>query len=175
MLSGCALFSPAAPKDLRLVSVSLTNYRDEPEMRQIGHEPRRSLPLLKIEFSSATDLLHFAHQHEMSVYNRATICDRHLWPFFGVSSVYWKNIEVWPYSDDPKALPCTDCLNTGFLYHVYFGVSESNPEFMVYDLRQQPADICFRVESGDMLGRHSMSNVVVIPKEAIAEVLSTAK
>lgn len=50
--------------------------------------------------------------------------------------------------------------------------AQANPPEEAYDLRRAPEDVCFRIRGGNThVGRGYRSNVVRVPKEAIAVAL----
>jgi len=175
-LSGCMLFSPAGPTDLSLVSAAETNYRNVPdsELEWIGGGVRRSIPLLKIEFSSQIDLIQFAHKHEFIIYNETTLCPKTDLPIkvSNFSSVFWSTLEVQQYS--LASIPCAACSDKDLKqYHIYVAISQLLPDAShpLYDLRRKPEDLCFKILGADILGRSFTSNTVTVSKDLIRQTL----
>jgi hypothetical protein len=160
--TGCIVISPAGPHDLALVSVTLVDYRDATEIRKIGGGYDHPPPLLlKVEFSSTTDVMELAHQHGFSVYGDAVLCppDGTSVRILGFPGVFWSKLQVQPYSF--AALPCNECRrgNHPKLYHIYIPVWQiEHPPYDSYDLSEHPKNICFHLGGGDMLGRYFLSN-----------------
>lgn len=88
--------------------------------------------------------------------------------------------EVRIYFRDQQVSGNAEILNPGpsglFTYSTYIGVARqavtpSNPPEVSYDLRQHPEDIFFYVSGGNTSPFGFKSNVVTLPKEAIATAL----
>jgi hypothetical protein len=66
----------------------------------------------------------------------------------------------------------------GGSYHVYFSLKSiplaGKTNVFAYDLQHQSEDVCIRLGGGDMLGDSFVSNVFVVPKDAITDAISRA-
>lgn len=144
-------------KDIRVVSVTEVNFKDEAQLDWASAAPRPSIMISRIEFTTSTDLLALARKHEYNVDFAVGPCGRHevkqsVGPYGGV---YWgkgliyfgtKNTEVPGYTSAAAKGP-------PFTYQVY-----------VEKLPSQSAQaLCFTLEGGNMLGGKLRSNVAVIP------------
>jgi len=84
------------------------------------------------------------------------------------SSVYWQNIDVLNYLE--TRMP----EETGQPFNYQFYVDISRKDYQPpasYDLSKNAEDVCFQIHSAEMLSSGATTNVVTIPKEAIAAAL----
>jgi hypothetical protein len=101
--------------------------------------------------------------------------------------VYWRGIDVDDtdaYGNDPELLKNYG-LSMKRTFYVYLSVSHyeypnishisGESPALLYNLEEQPENVCLRVRGGTMLGQSFISNIVFIPKEAIANALAAAR
>jgi hypothetical protein len=198
LLGGC--ISTNTPSDLTFVSVQAADWHDQDEMPGPGASPvlgmvnSRDLeqsgqsvtgeekphrPLLKITFTSATNLSRFVSEHSYNLGNTAVLCDR---PndrlTLSFSYIFWRGIRLGLRETDPnqrnggaEGAPVT--------YYIFIDVADKErpqdvPPRRGFDLRQKPEDVCFYLRGGNESGRGYKSNVVVVSKDAITAALAKA-
>lgn len=194
-LSGC--LSTNTPNDFTFRSVEAVDWRNQAEMAGLGAGPllgmvderdlsaKSRLPggeekwhrqLLKIEFTSATDLPAFAAKNSYNLGITAFFCDSEKnSPNMPSSNVFWHGVRLSELGPDP--IPQRDeSARQPITYYIFFDVAdEARPQDIPpregFDLRQKPADVCFYARGGNELGRGYRSNTVIVPKAAIAAVL----
>jgi hypothetical protein len=144
-------------------SISLVTFSDQ--------QPPLRLQL-KVEFTSAEDLSRVLREDYYILGTRAYFCNRPndnaILSFVGI---YFRDQPV--SGDVPIVNPTS---NGPFTYSTYMGVARqavypSNPPQVSFDLRKDPEDICFYVAGGNTSPFGFRSNVVRVPKEAIAAAL----
>ena len=194
LLGGCI---STKPKDLAFVSVRVVDRHDQleimppsadPALGLINESQRKKLLaeagpierphqlLLKIEFSSHTNLAEFMRDHSFNLGSHAFFCGR---PkdevILSGLSVYWNGVWLNGLERDPIKASGG---GNGELITYYFFSSvareenmPSNPPLLSFDLKQQPEDICFSLKGGNGAGLGFKSNTVVVPKDAIATAL----
>jgi hypothetical protein len=143
-----------------------------------GHEkPHR--PLLKIEFTSATNLSRFVIEHSFNLGNTAFLCDRPSDVLtLSFSYVFWRGMRLGLQEADPIRRQ-NELLRVPVTYYIFIDVADKErpldkPPQKAFDLRQNPENVCFYVRGGNELGRGYKSNIVVVPKDAIAAALTKA-
>ncbi|MBC8037630.1 MAG: hypothetical protein H7X89_10490, partial [Rhizobiales bacterium] len=72
--SACALIGPLDPTDLRLKSLEMVDWKDQDEIIPVGGGSRRSLALIRVEFSTERDLQALAQRYGYNMYNQASLC-----------------------------------------------------------------------------------------------------
>lgn len=187
-LGACAVLSPSAPGDLKFVSTSVvdTNTLSAQEQGDIGRNKFNSLPrkVLEVKFSSNDNL----------VEDRKGWNDTYIWTVacrdwknhnqlvqnssggyvpagpldMGTSSVYWNDVDIIQMYE--KRGP----EGTGpFTYHFYIDISKKSEyqPHASYDLRANAEDVCFQITSAEMVRPGAKTNIVTIPKVAIASAL----
>jgi hypothetical protein len=188
--SGCALISLPDPDDLALSSVAAVNSEDlseYPWSSELLHPPAEEM--LRVDFATRYDLFHAAHEY--SIWNRVDFCkpDTDVYNS-GVNwnlHVYWNKLnldDLDAYAKNPELAKLYNSSTTRTFY-VYIAVSHyespnishisGEPPALLYNLEEQPENVCLRVEGGTMLGQSFRSNTVFIPKEAIANALTAAR
>jgi hypothetical protein len=172
---------PAADKNsLNFVSASVVNLQDQSEIEWLGGDHRPSDELLKITFSSSIDLGEIARRYDYHVSTKIYFCedgaDKYKNGIARYSDVY-SNQRVVAY--DMKREAGQRTTHQQFLYYLYFDVVRS-PSFDVfrkrlpgYDLHRDPRDLCVQVHGGNMLGESYDTNILTIPKDAIASALKS--
>lgn len=170
LLAGC--ISHDTPGDLALVSVQTVNWRDQVEISGSG----ANRTLLKVEFTSATNLSQFVIEHSYNLGNTAILCNRpNDRTTLSFSDVFWRGIRLGVHKVDPIEQHL-DIKKGQFTYYIFINVADGSrphdiPPQEEYDLHQKPEDVCFYVEGGNESGRGYRSNTVVIPKDAIGTAL----
>jgi hypothetical protein len=133
--------------------------------------------LLKIEFTSATNLAKFVTDNSYNLGSNAYFCNHTVDAFHGLAfpSIYWRGTLLGQHEADPIQRHGGDGdepINYYFFTNVARQrVAPSNPPQEAFDLRQKSEDICFQLRGGNSSGFGYKSNVVVIPKLAIEEAL----
>jgi hypothetical protein len=177
--SGC--LSVQGPTDLKFVSVKIADLREETDV--IFGDPRPSSPELRIDFSSKTDFVKFAHKYEFNIGGIGCLCnspkdadEELMGPY-----LFWNDFVVDPYVwDSPqyRRVLVQGEAHQLIIYHVYFALIQSGRPSLYgekpifpYDLQHNPSDICFFIRGGNMLGTTFRSNTVVVPKADIVAAL----
>lgn len=174
-LSGCGL---GAPKDLALASVRVVDIKNEKEitLRNRPNTIRPSRPLVKVEFTSNTNLAQYALENGYNIRTDANLCnaDGLATPDIGISfvSIYWRGVDL-SYS---TTNPIDHTVAPPYVYYGYVPVEgilskdgrEKEKQF--YDLRENPSNVCFFVRGGKYFGTFK-SNIFVIPQETLIEAL----
>ncbi|WP_143596126.1 hypothetical protein [Tistlia consotensis] len=198
LFSGCATAN--TPDDLAFVSVQAVDWYDQDEMPGPAASPvlgmvnssdlersGQSLTgtvkphrlLLKIEFTSATNLSQFAMEHLYNLGNTAFLCNR---PddrlTISFSYVFWRGVRLGLQEIDP--IQRQDELSSGRItYYIFVNVADKErlqdkPPQAAFDLRRSPENICFYLRGGSESGLGYKSNVVLVPEDAIATALTRA-
>ncbi|MCC6716460.1 MAG: hypothetical protein IT555_01115 [Acetobacteraceae bacterium] len=177
LLSGCV--SHNAPGDLAFSAITLVDWRDHAELAGPIDSPKYARPLLKVEFTSAVNLVQFTMDNSYPTFGvRTSFCGRPSpWWGLGWPWVYWRGVELSWLRQNPIEQVAA---GSRIAYDVFLNVSgqvrpADSPTEEGYDLRHRPQDICLSVGARDMLGFGFESNTVVIPKEAIAAALRSAQ
>jgi len=198
LLGGC--ISTNVPGDLVLVSVQAVDWRDQDEMpgpgasplvgmvnsrtlalmgQSVTGGPKPSRPLLKVEFTSATNLSKFAIENSYNLANRAYFCDH---PVKDVTLsfpyIFWRGTRLGQQEGDPIERQ-VQAARASITYYIFIDVAREprpgdRPPQEGFDLRQKAEDVCFAVGGGNESGRGYSSNTVVIPKDVIATALRKA-
>ena len=129
-------------------------------------------PLLKIEFTSTTNLSAFVSRNSYNLGVSAYICDRpeaNNWISF--PTVFWRGFRLGVGGPDPLTQPAK-APGDRITYSMYIdvrrkAVTPSSPQIRGFDLRETPKDVCFYVSGGNALGLGYRSNTVVVAKESI--------
>lgn len=155
-LGGC--ISPGMLNDLSLYSV----------------EPAQSAQL-KIEFTTGADISRLMGEDHYVLASEGHFCNR---PRDYVNlmgrTIYFRGQQV--SGNVPITNPAT---GSKFLYSTYLNLHRdavpSIPQQTAFDLRDEPEDVCFYVSGGNGTHFGLKSNVVMIPKNAIAAALDGAR
>ena len=172
-----------SPSDFAFTGVSIADYRNEVNTDLLGKHMAPDGALLKVTFTSRTDLGKLAFEREMLISDDVRFCeltgegslDSWVDVFRGEFSVnavradrrvraaYLDAIATQPY-DEP------------ITYHIYVGIRQGPRSVLVdgrtvhfdpYDLASAPKDVCVRILGRSMLGGGFASNVVVVPAAAL--------
>jgi hypothetical protein len=173
------------PHDLALASVSVVDWKDYPD--KPSNSPRtdterKSRAMLKIEFTTNTNLLMFSNENKYWLGISSWFCDHPHdsdWLFPAIPTFYWRGLEASPDIVEQN-VPGSTATKGPFTYYILadvtsFGNAPSgvSPR-RLYDLRQTAEDICFNVDVGQIIWIPYRSNTIVVPKEAIAAALRAA-
>lgn len=198
-LGGCVTIAANTPGDLAFASVRLTDGRDQPELPGPGASPLRGLvsdrdllhigesltggekaprPTLRIEFTSATNLARFAAENSWNVGSSAFFCGRQeTYSDLSYPYVFWRGTKLHWLEPDQIGTALGSGPGSRVAYYFFLDVARerqvpANPPVEAYDLRRAPEDVCFHIRGGNThVGRGYRSNVVRVPKEAIAVAL----
>lgn len=196
LLGGC--ISTNTPGDLTMLSVQSVDWRDQDELPGPGVSPALGMvrdrdlalmgqsitggekphrPLLKIEFTSTTNLSKFVIVNSYNLGNTAFLCDRRK-DSAGLSfpDIYWHGIRLGEHEFDPIERH-SDAAGAPITYYIFIDVARekvvpSKPPREGFDLRQNPENVCFYLAGGNESGRGYRSNMVTIPKDVIAAALA---
>jgi hypothetical protein len=199
-LFGGGCVAAETPGDLALISVQAVDWHDQDEMPGPGASPVLGMvnshdiertgqsvtgrekphrPLLKIEFTSATNLSQFVIEHSYNLGNTAFLCDRPSDRLtLSFSYVFWHGVRLGLQEADP--IPrAKESSTEPVTYYIFIDVADKErlqdrPPQKAFDLRQNPENVCFYVRGGNESGRGYKSNVVVVSKDAIAAALTKA-
>jgi hypothetical protein len=192
-LGGCALIGLPNPDDLTFASVSVIYSKDRTDDTWPLRVPGSPIneKLLRIDFTTKFDLFYAASGRHYNIWNRMDFCHPETNVYnSGVSwhpGVYWNGIDVTDtdaYLKQPEVLKAYGS-TTMRTFYAYLSASHyrfpNTPHFfgepppLLYNLDDRPEDVCLRVSGGKMLGSSFQSNIVFIPRAAIANALATAR
>ena len=200
VVGGC--ISTNTPGDLSLVSVEAVDVHDQPELPGPGVSPLLGMVsdrdliasgqtttggekphrlMLKIEFTSATDLSEFVIDNSYNLGSETFLCSRQsVSPPMGYPFVFWNGIRLGTHEPDPiKSTDTGKAERTVFKYYIFAHIAlpkivPSKPPQEGFDLRKRPAELCFYLRGGNEFGRGYRSNTVVVPKNLVATALQKA-
>ncbi len=174
----CAACVSTSASDVALQSVEVVDLQQQSEL----HPPTLQYPkpthLLKVTFATMNNLAQYARANEFTVGNQTYFCDEQrdddnlANPY-----VYADGVNLDEYAVGSRPPPEG---RGPWTYYIFIYVQRERPResafagkppLEAYDLRQAPKDVCFQLRGGDMLGFSHRSNVVKIPREAIAAAL----
>jgi hypothetical protein len=180
--------SPSAPDDLKFVSIRVveSNKLSDSLQRDIAWYKINQLPrkILDVTFSSMSDITEYRlNWGDTSVIS--TACQEwdnrnkmeqdssggyvYAGPIkMTTSSLFWNDFNVSDYN--LQKILISDSNSPPFAYHFYIDIrrkSEHQPH-AEYDLQLQPVDVCFQISSAEVMRPGAKTNVVIIPKDAIA-------
>ncbi|TMH48333.1 MAG: hypothetical protein E6H60_11985 [Betaproteobacteria bacterium] len=179
--AGIAVAQP--PSDLVFTGVSIADYKNEANTDLLGKHMALGDALLKVTFTSRTDLGKLAFEKEMLISDAVRFCEQTEEGILGswvdvfrgefsvnavradrrVRAAYLDAIAKQPY-DEP------------ITYHIYVGIRQGPRSVLAdgrtvhidpYDLASAPRDVCVRILGRRMLGGGFASNVVVVPAAAL--------
>lgn len=152
-------FGTNGPQDIRINSVTNVDFKNEVQLEWHSVQPRPSIIVSRIDFSTNTDLLALAREHEYNVSFAVGPCNKDevtksVGPYGGV---FWGNGHIYSETKDREVPGYADAVAKGppFTYQVYV-------ERLPYSPRDQ---LCFTLIGGNMLGGKLRSNVAVIPSQ----------
>ena len=170
-------------QDLAFKGVITADYKTETNTDLLGKHIGPDDALLKITFTSRTDLGKVAFEQEMLLSDDVKFCDQPgksvlgSWvdifhDEFSLNAVRADRGVRAAYMTDIAKQP-TDAPIT---YHIYIRVRQGPRSILVdggtanidpYDLASAPRDVCFRILGRSLLGGGFASNVVVVPSDAL--------
>ena len=175
LLSGC--IASNTPGDLTFRSAREVDWRDQAEMpgaKGLKGGEKGFKPLIKVEFTSGTNLLNFARTNSYTVLGEAFFCARpDDYVRLSFVDVYSRGARV---DGLERGETEADAAQGGATYYIFLNVAglarpSDIPPQKAFDLRQHAEDVCFYVRGGNVTGSGYKSNTVVVPKEAIAAAL----
>lgn len=147
----------SGPRDVRVTSVTRVDFKDQSQLDwEEMKKPRPSKTILRIEFTTDTDLLALAKKKDYNVTfalgpcGKSGVIDMGL----GYGYVYANRLHI--YSDAKATPDYTAAVAKGppFVYQVYATPWQPNKV-------QSP--VCFTLAGGNMLGGRLRSNDAVLP------------
>lgn len=195
-----ACITANTPADLAVTSVQAVDWRDQDEMPGPGASPalglvrdrdlalarqqvtggeRPHLPLLKIEFTTATNLSKFVIENSYNLGNSAFFCDRpNQYVVLSFPDIYWRGNRLGEHETD-LVQNYGGAIGAPVTYYIFINVAraarpQDKPPQEAFDLRKKPEDVCFYVRGGNGSGRGYRSNTVIISKGLIATALQKA-
>ncbi|WP_147385749.1 hypothetical protein [Oleomonas cavernae] len=195
LFSGCIEHHP---DDLAYASIQSVDWQDQTEMPGPGASSlsglvdsttlalmgdsvmggdKPSRPLLKVEFTSVENLPRFVkEQNYASLGAHAYYCDH---PEEGTrlsfTTIYWRGHRLSPLERDGIQRD-PQISNKKITYYIYLDVKVDDrpkdiPPQLAFDFRRKPENVCFYLSGGNNIGFGFKSNIVVIPKDKIADAL----
>lgn len=152
-LTGCT----RGPKDIRVVSVTDVDFKDETQLDWFYLKTRPSIPISRVDFSTSKDLLGLARKYGYNVSFMIGLCSKD-----GVKEtigryggVYWGKayINYWVKDEDLPGYAEAVAKGPPFTYQVYVERLPPNP----------PGPMCFTLTGGAMFDGLLRSNAAVIP------------
>lgn len=194
-LTSCGFIPRQAPTDLHFVKAQTVNWVDMSEKIKKSIKLTDKSPaaqFIQVTFSSNHDLLDFARSNDITSYMAFYCRD---W------AAYEKGEEAQKNSKTGYSGPVVPMMNgsmfmydgnipldkyelkeekTSGIYQLYLDVrrteNKNSASPSAYDLQKNPDDVCFQMGGGVMwVGGGTPSNIVTIPKEAIAAALNASK
>ena len=179
---------------LKLISVTAVDYYDRAELPPPATPPSLSRitggqssihavtsekshePLLLAQYSGPTDVSRPSYASTMRV--KSYLCSQpnaRIFPGLPYVFMSGRDVRSGPGPNIPGARPPAG----PFVYSIYFRVARQEgdtalPQGQAFDLREEPADICFAIAGGANRAQGYSSNVLRIPRETIATALRTA-
>ena len=136
-------------------------------------------PLIRVEFSSMTDIQNVANTGNYGVGTRVSICNGQSIDrtriLDGYPHVFDKFGSVYTY-DKRKTSRTQDNQSGPIIYHIYIAPRQSGIKgWYSYDLVHTPSDVCFFIGGvGEIIPTHFSSNIVVIPKQMLIDAFERA-
>jgi hypothetical protein len=154
-LAACAVWPfTSGPKDLKVISVTDVNFKDEPQLQWTDLKPRPSIIISRIDFSTRMDLLTLARRKEYNVVFDVGLCSNAgvqnpVGPYGGV---YVGELRINPSTKETPDYAAVMAKGPPFIYQVY-----------VEKINSSQGNLCFALAGGNMLGGRLVSNVATIP------------
>jgi hypothetical protein len=153
LLTACT----AGPRDIRVTSVTDVNLRDQTQFEwAAGPPPYRSKMISRIDFTTSTDLLAFAKEHDFNVSFVVGPCEKGEVKDngAGLGAVYWGKTHIYFGTKDAPGYAEAIAKGPPFTYQAY-------AERLEVDAAHGP--LCFALAGGAMFGGKLRSNVATIP------------
>jgi hypothetical protein len=156
-MAACAVWPfSSGPKDIRVLSVTEVNFKDQPQLEWVSQKPRPSKAIYRIEFTTNTDLLALAKKKDYNVSFALGPCNANGVKDIGLGYgyVYWNSLRIY---SDAKETP------------EYSAAIAKGPPFtyQVFATKWQPGaaqgSMCITLTGGNMLGGRLRSNDALIP------------
>lgn len=178
---GIALAQP--PSDLAFTGVSIADYRNEANTNLLGKHMAPGDALLKVTFTSRTELGRLAFEKEVLISDAVRFCEQTGEGILGSwVDVFYGELSVNAVRADRSVRAAyVDAIakqpyNEPITYHIYVHVRQGPRNLLVdgrtvhidaYDLASAPRDVCIRILGRSMLGGGFASNDVVVPAAAL--------
>jgi len=153
LLTACT----AGPRDIRVTSVTDVNLRDQTQFEwAAGPPPYRSKMISRIDFTTSTDLLAFAKQHDFNVSFVVGPCTKEGVKDNGegLGAVYWGRTHIYFGTGDAPGYAEAMAKGPPYTYQAYASRLQ---------IGAGQAPLCFTLSGGAMMGGKLRSNVAVIP------------
>ena len=158
-LAGCASVWPviSGPHDIRVTSVTDVDFKDQPQLDWAGLQPRPSIILTRIEFTTNADLLALAKKRDYNVSYVFGPCIKHAVQDSGLGGgyVYSGKMILLPDTKETPEYAKAVAKGPPFSYQVYTSKVHSN----VADI-----PMCLTLVGGNMMGGRIRSNFTAVPK-----------
>jgi hypothetical protein len=154
-LTACATWPfSSGPKDIRVMSVTKVN---QAQLNLGDSAPLPSKIILRIEFTTDTDLLALAKKNEYNIDFDLGPCSKNGVEDMGVGYgyVYWNNLHVYSGAKATREYESTMAKGPPFAYQIYASQWQQT-------VGQAP--MCFMLGGGNMVGGRLKSNVVRLPR-----------
>ena len=171
LLGGCVT---SMPTDLTVVAVEAVDSRNTPELHEPQAQAGQDAPfrmLIRVSFTSSTDLLSLARDMSSNLGNTGFLCRT---PDIRAGVSY---PDIFSEGKRIEPLVAVTTRQERSAYYVFVVVEQQRSTWAShhrFDLRQHPEDVCFYVRGGNSLGLGYKSNVVVILGAVIAAALRHA-
>lgn len=164
----CLLLGACATplQNVTLVSVAAFDGRNAAEAARAFNRP-----YLKIEFATDRDLRSYAARYAMVLTAHADFCPS----LSAAPSLLQYSPDIYDAKGvvDAYLDSFTEAPRRNYSFYVSLAsVLTEGQRYYPYDLRQKPADVCFRLDADSALTYRMSSNIVMIPAARIAAALS---
>lgn len=156
-LAACSLPFGGGPRDIRVVSVTNVDYKDQTQMDFVEHPPHPSKIISRIDFTTNTDLLALSAAKDYNVIFKVGPCTKTGVQESSVghyAKIYWGKLMIYDSAKAPPDYEVAIAKGPPFTYQAYV-------ERLTANVAQGP--LCFTLAGGNMLGFALRSNVAVIP------------
>lgn len=171
---------------VKFISISATHYSDREEMPSAMGLPvhlsnseilryglgnpygeRHDMPLIRVEFESNEDLVRLSKEDGFHIIAHAYICDDKNESFISFTHIYTNHKDIRDLSINKGEL-----YDGSRIYYFFAKMEEKRSGFeMLYDLREEARDVCFRL-SGGVGATRIRSNVVKVPRNALLKAVA---
>ena len=146
------------PKDIRITSVSVVDFKDQPQIDYVDQGSRPSIALSRIDFSTNTDLLALARRHGYNVTFAIGPCSKDgvVDNGAGMGYVYWGKAHIYSDTRESDLSGYAEAIAKGppYTYQAYAKKLTSDPA----------KPLCFTLRGGAMWGAGKLrSNDAEIP------------
>jgi hypothetical protein len=181
---GCSLWWIPQIDDLQVASVQRVDMGNERIFNPLNSP--LAVPtgqMLKIQFTTFSDLALISLEHDLNLWNEATFCESGA-NMSGPPAVYYHDVHVSQLQENSPEYSryikyrTEEKADNRYVYHVYVRHRSdqarsltNNYRISVYDLSGEPQDICIVIRGGNMLGGTLRTNTITITKDKIREAL----